>query len=240
MVLGWGISTSFPWLFSLILKSVSVFPTYCFYITSIPSSIWHMWGNNSFREKSCFLSLVTLKVNVVVIWLQHRVLLFAKHGEHFPAFKVLLFILFAKLFSILLLPMSSFRFLLRLKAVTGSFSKLLFRIILLMFSKNRSYVIAKWIRVVIGVSFLLPLISSFLSSFSTVLMCLSSSPELNPYLRNRSLNSLRWCSKSFDVAQIRLICSAWLYGILSFNDFECSEFMWRNLCRLVCFLYILV
>ena len=60
MVLGWRISTSFPWLFSLTLKSVSVFPIYCFYITFIQSSIWHIRGNNSFREKSCFLSLVTL------------------------------------------------------------------------------------------------------------------------------------------------------------------------------------
>ena len=88
--------------------------------------------------------------------------------------------------------------------------------------------------------FFVPLIGSFLSSFSTVLMCLSSSSELKPCLRNRCLSSLQWCSKSFDVVQICLIRSVWLYGILSFNDFECSEFMWRNLCRSVCFLYILV
>ena len=33
-----------------------------------------------------------LKVEVLVTWLQHRVLLFPKHGENFPGFKVLLFI----------------------------------------------------------------------------------------------------------------------------------------------------
>ena len=30
MVLGWGFVTSFPWLFSLTLKRISVFLTYCF------------------------------------------------------------------------------------------------------------------------------------------------------------------------------------------------------------------
>ena len=40
---------------------------------------------------------------------------------------------------------------------------------------------------------------------------------------------LQSCSKCFDMAQIRLILSAWLYRILSFNDFECSESIWRKI-----------
>ena len=39
-----------------------------------------------------------LKVDVVVSWWQHRVLLFLKHKEHFPGFKVLLFVSFMMLF----------------------------------------------------------------------------------------------------------------------------------------------
>ena len=95
-----------------------------------------------------------LNVDVVVSWWQHRVLLFLKRKEHFPGFKVHLFVSFMILFSILLLPMSSLRFLLRLKAVTGSFWKVFFRdlltdsmfqflrIILLMLDQNQLYVIA--------------------------------------------------------------------------------------------------
>ena len=48
-----------------------------------------------------------------------------------------------------------------------------FRMILLMFCKNRLHVIDKWC-----VSFLLPFISLFLSNFSTDLMCYSGSSEL--------------------------------------------------------------
>ena len=129
-------------------------------------------------------------------WLLHRVLLFPKHGEHFPSFKVLSFNLFTMVCSFLLLPMSSLRSLLRLIFV---------RIITLTIGKNRSYVIAKGMRVFIGVSFLLPFISSFLSSFSTALTCLSNSSELYPCLRNRCLSFFQLCSKSFGVVQIRLI-----------------------------------
>ena len=186
-----------------------------------------------------------LKANVVMTWLQYRVLLFLKHGEPFPGFGVLLFIPSTMLFLTFLLPVSSSRFLVRLKAVTGSFWKtffrnLFFQMILLMFAKNRLNVIAKEMHVFIGLSILLPFISSFLSSFSTVLMCLPSSSVLYPCLKNHRLSSLQWCSKFFDVVQIHLIHSAWLYGKLSFNNFGCSEFMWRKLCQLVCFLYILV
>ena len=130
-------------------------------------------------------------------------------------------------------------FFLWLKAVTGSFWKIFFSNLLtdsmfqffwkiLMFGKNRLNVIIKRISVLIGVSFLLPFISSFLSSFSTVLMCLSNSSELYPCSRNCCLSSLQWCLKSFEVVWICLILSASLYEILSFNDFGCSEFIWRR------------
>ena len=82
----------------------------------------------------------------------------------------------------------------------------------MIFGKNRLYVTTKGMRV----------------SFSTALMCLSNSSELYPS-RNCCLHSLQWCSKSFDMAQIRLILSAWLYRILSFNDFGCSESIWRKI-----------
>ena len=169
-----------------------------------------------------------LKVDVVVTWLQHRVLPFPKHGIHFPGFKVLLFIFFT------MLPMNSLRFFLHLKAVTGSFSKIafryslmdsmfqFFRITLLMFGK---------MRVLIGLCFLLPFVSSFLSSSTTCPIALSYTPVQG---------IVASCSKSCDVVKIRFILSAWLYGILSFNDFGCSESLSKKLFRLVCFLHILV
>ena len=204
------------------------------------------------KNHICFLSLLTLENWCCCNLVAGHSSAISKHEEHFLGFKVFLFIFFTMLFWILLLSMSSLKFLLRLKAVTGSFWKnffrdlltdsifQFFRIILLMFGKNRLYVISKGMRVLYGLSFLLPFISSFLSSFSSVLMCLSNSSELYPCSRNRSLSSLRWCSKSFDDVQISLILSAWLYGILFFNDFGCSESIWKKLCRSVSFLYILV
>ena len=80
---------------------------------------------------------------------------------------------------------------------------------MLLFRKNRLYLIAKEMRALIGMSFLFPYISSFLSSFSTVLMRLSNSSKLYACARNRCLSSLQWCSKSFDVVQIRFILIAY-------------------------------
>ena len=107
-----------------------------------------------------------------------------------------------------------------------------FRIILLMFGKNLLYVIAKGMCVLIGVSFLLPFMSSFLSSFWTVLMWLSKNSESYLCSRNRCLSSLQSYLNSWDVVQICLILIAWMYEILTFNDFECSESIWRKLYRL--------
>ena len=172
-------------------------------------------------------------------WLQHRVLLFPKHEEHVFSFKGPLFNFLQCCLQFCYCQWVSWYFFLWLKAVTGSFWKIFFSNLLtdsmfqffwkiLMFGKNRLNVIIKRISVLIGVSFLLPFISSFLSSFSTVLMCLSNSSELYPCSRNRCLSSLQWCLKSFEVVWICLILSASLYEILSFNDFGCSEFIWRR------------
>ena len=99
-----------------------------FYITFIPLNILQTRYKKltSWRILYVFWVCWLLKVDVVVIWLQHRVLLFQKHGKHSPGFKVLLFIFFTMLFSILLLSMWSLRFLLSLKAATGLFWKVFF------------------------------------------------------------------------------------------------------------------
>ena len=140
----------------------------------------------------------------------------SKTGEHFPGFKVLCWISLQCCFRLQCCRWVPRIFFVCLKAITSSFWKSFFRdslmdsmcqffrIVLLMFCKNWLYVIAKGMRVLFGVSFLLPFMSSFPSSFSTVLMCLSNSTELYPCSRNRCLSPLQWCSKSFDVGQIRL------------------------------------
>ena len=57
-----------------------------------------------------------------------------------------------------------------------------------MFGEKQLYVIPKGMCVLIGMSFLLPFNSSFLSGFSTVLMCLPNSSELYPSSRNQCLS----------------------------------------------------
>ena len=111
------------WKRSLLLLHIA------FYITFIPLNILQTWCKKltSWGFLYVFWVCWLLKVDVVVIWLQHRVLLFQKHGKHFPGFKVLLFIFFTMLFSILLLPTWSLRFLLSLKAATGLFWKVFFK-----------------------------------------------------------------------------------------------------------------
>ena len=46
-----------------------------FYTTYTPLNIWHTHYNNKLRENVCWL----LKFDVVMTWLQHRFILFAKH-----------------------------------------------------------------------------------------------------------------------------------------------------------------
>ena len=148
MVLGWGFVTSFPWLFSLTLKRISVFLTYCFlHNVHFIKYMTYAQEQLTSRKILCFLSLLAL--------------------ESWCCFRVLLVIFFTMLFSILLLPMSSIRFFLLLKAVTSSLWHFffrdsltdyifqIFRIILLMFDKNQLYAITKGMLVFIGLSFLL-------------------------------------------------------------------------------------
>ena len=59
-------------------------------------------------------------INVVVDanWLQHRLTIFDKHGEHWPMVNVFFNVL-TVMFSMRLFPISSFRFLFLLKTVIG-------------------------------------------------------------------------------------------------------------------------
>ena len=145
-----------------------------------------------------------LKVNYVMAWLEHKILLFQKHREHFPSIRGILFILFT-MFSIMLLPMSSLRFLLHLKAVIGLFW-IIFRD-LLTDSMFHFFRIILLIYIYIYI-LMFRFTNVFLWSFSTVLMWLSNSSELYPSSRNCCLSSLQWCWKSFEFLQIRLIHSA--------------------------------
>ena len=114
MVFGWGFFTSFLWLFRLILKVVSAFRRYCYLqnVHSIKYMTYTQKQLTSWKILYVFWVCRILKVNAVMNWLQHRVLLFPKHWKHFPRIKVLLFILFTMFYSILLLPIGSLRFLL--------------------------------------------------------------------------------------------------------------------------------
>ena len=115
MVLEWGIFPSFSWLHSLILKAVSAYPKHC---------DLHRAGAIIFVKKLvCFLNLLTLGSWCCCNLVTAKFLLFQKHGNYFPGLKVLLFIFFTMSFSILLLPMSFLRYLLRLKAADGLFWK---------------------------------------------------------------------------------------------------------------------
>ena len=69
-----------------------------------------------------------LKLDEEITCWQESVVLFAEHGEHLPFFIILL-CFFTLLCSILLLPIISFKFLLRLKAVTSSFWKISFNVL---------------------------------------------------------------------------------------------------------------
>ena len=104
-------------------------------------------------------------------------------------------------------------------------------------------VITKGISVVTGVSFLLPFISSLPSSFSTVLMCFSSSSELYPSSRNRCLSS--WS----DAQSLLMLCRFvwfvvldWMeYGLLTMSDVlnlcEGSSVDWFVFCISWCKVY---
>ena len=85
--------------------------------------------------------------------------------------------------------------------------------------------------------------SCFRSSWSTWICCMTIS-FMCPLLTNCSIGFLEWLWYSWNVEHIRQIRSAWLQGILFFNDYGCSNFalrkFWRSLDhrkRVVCSLF---
>ena len=77
--------TSSRWLFSVILKVVSYFPTYCFLrkvhsIIQIRYALEQLTSWNIVR----FICLLAFKSWWIITCLQQSVLLFIEHGEHSP------------------------------------------------------------------------------------------------------------------------------------------------------------
>ena len=70
----------------------SAFPTYCCldHVNSIKYMTYALEWLTLWKILCAFWVSWLLKINVVVTWLQHRVLLFPKHWQHLPDFKVLL------------------------------------------------------------------------------------------------------------------------------------------------------
>ena len=184
-----------------------------------------------------------LNVDKEVACLQQSVTLFTEYGEHLPFFIKLayFFLCCTRLCNYLLVP---FKFLLLLKAVTGSFWKIylndLFtdkmfqylRKTLLILVSDWLYVDASGIFVSFEVALSLFFKSSFLFIFFTVFICLVINSSLQSWLTNLCLSFWQYWLKLFGVMQIRLILSAWLYVILSFSDLECT---WRKFWRSVLF-----
>ena len=124
-----------------------------------------------------------LKVDEEVTYFQQSVLLFAEHGEHL-CFFIILSCFFALLCSILLLPISSLKFLLRLKTVTGSFWKISLNALFIdkmfqclwttlpIFGRDRLYFNTSGMFVCFEVVLSLSFKSSFLPIFSTTFICL--------------------------------------------------------------------
>ena len=112
--------TSFQWLFSLILKLVSAFPTYCLLhkMHSIKYITYLLLQLTLWNILHIFLVCWLLKV-VFRACLQQSDLKFLRHGEHLPDFSFCICIFLTLFFSILLLPINPLRLLFRLNAVIG-------------------------------------------------------------------------------------------------------------------------
>ena len=142
---------------------------------------------------------------------------------------------FTLFYSILLLPIRSFKFLLSLKVITDSFWKIylhdLFFGYLCLYSVETGYRLVltefSWFEVVLSLSFEI----SFQSTFSTDFICLIISSRVLPWLNNLCLSSSQCWLKSFGVVRVHLILSTWLYEIFSFNDLGRSESTWRKFWR---------
>ena len=171
-----------------------------------------------------------LKIDEEITYLQQNVLLFAEQWKHLTFFiKLLCF--FTLLCSILLLPISSFKFLFCLKAVTGSFQKI---------SLNALFIYKMfqhlWTTLLIsGRDELYINNSGIFFSFEVVLFkVLSPLLLLYVYLlavvANIDLHTSVWAphTSSFGVVKILLILSAWQYGILSFSELGWLESIWKK------------
>ena len=171
-----------------------------------------------------------LKIDEEITYLQQNVLLFAEQWKHLTFFiKLLCF--FTLLCSILLLPISSFKFLFCLKAVTRSFQKI---------SLNALFIYKMfqhlWTTLLIsGRDELYINNSGIFFSFEVVLFkVLSPLLLLYVYLlavvANIDLHTSVWAphTSSFGVVKILLILSAWQYGILSFSELGWLESIWKK------------
>ena len=199
------------------------------------------------------VSFVCWLMNVFVFstWLKHRVLVPDKHGGHFSVLEGILS--FSTLpFSIRMLPIIFCRFLLLLKVLIGCSWKNSHRFLLVwrMCQFQRTIAVRfdkNWLHVNINgicfgscCSWSFSCSRSSLTSLSTFSNCSSTSFCSWPCLKNHSFSSHEWWSKSFLVEQILFIWIAWLYGMLFFNDFGCSELMLRKVWLSVFFLNIWV
>ena len=215
--------------FSLILKGISAFSTYCFLnnLYSTKYTTYALEQLTLWKILYVFCVCWLWEVNVVMTAASSTI---SKTQGAFSSFQnAFVYFRYNVFFTFCYCQWVSWYFLSRLKSVTGSFWKFVFKdlltdclsqffqIILLMFGKNRFYVIANGMRMFIGVSFLLPFISLFLSSFSTVLMCLPNSSALYPV---QEIVAWVLCS---EVQSLCLIRSAWLYGILIFHSLNLYE-----------------
>ena len=175
---------------------------------------------------------VWLLLNVVVctICLQQRVLLLAKHGVHLPCILFVNFLLTLP-FSINLVPIMSLRFLFRRKAKIGGFWNI----------SARFGFICRRCQCFITFSFILGSVLLYLWQFLSFFcfkscslfcklalsICYSINDLLYPHLWNWLIIFAIWLMNSCCEEQICFICKAWLYGMLSFINFECSDWVSR-------------
>ena len=188
-----------------------------------------------------------LKIGEEINCLQQSVLLFAEHREHLPFFIILLCFL-TLLCSILLLPISFFKFLLRLKAATGSFWKISSNALFIdkMFQCLRTTLVVlvetgymlipaeflfllRW-----WCLFLLKVLSCpffycfYMFIYELWLVTLTDKPLFQ--LLAIVIEVIWWSADAFDSKRL-----TWLYGILSFGDLGWSESIWIKFWRSVFF-----
>ena len=177
---------------------------------------------------------VWLLLNVVVctICLQQRVLLLARHGVHLPCILFVNYLL-AVPFSINLVPIMSLRFLFRRKAKIGGFRNISARFgficrrcqcfITISFILGTVLLYLSDKEVFVSVSFFFSFKSCYLSCKLALLICCSINNLSYPPFWNWLIIFAVWLKNSCCEEQIRFIRKAWLYGMLSFSNFGCSD-----------------